>query len=274
MTGASDTELEDWPDRLERVAREQCARFGRITVLRETDSTQSAARRMAARPGSIIVAGRQVCGRGRFGREWADTADHGIAATFVVAREPGERLAIVAAVSAAITAEHLLGRDVQIKWPNDLYAAGRKFGGALIEQRDEVAMIGIGMNISQTTWPLPLAMKAVSLHQLGATATRLGALTALIVSMDHALGTSELELEQQFARRDLLRGRWLTLRWNGQEFRGEVLEIQPLRGLRLRTDKGERWMPAAQTSILNIEPIHHDWPISGQEIAGFGEPAE
>ena len=44
-----------------------------MTVVAETGSTQDSARRLGARPGDVVVAGRQSAGRGRLGRRWADT---------------------------------------------------------------------------------------------------------------------------------------------------------------------------------------------------------
>ena len=55
-----------WPDHLEQVV-EQLEGFDRVVVLSETDSTQDAARRESARPGSVFLAGRQLAGRGRQG---------------------------------------------------------------------------------------------------------------------------------------------------------------------------------------------------------------
>lgn len=38
--------------------------------------------------------------------------------------------------------------DVEIKIPNDLYYKGKKIGGVLIENQDEYAVLGIGININ------------------------------------------------------------------------------------------------------------------------------
>src|SRR5439155_23451041 len=94
--------IDHWPARLHAVVAAHCLLLRRVTVLRETDSTQDAARRMSAAPGDVIIARRPTSGRGRLGRRWIDLHGEGVALTAVIAwhSEP-ERLAIAAAVGVA-----------------------------------------------------------------------------------------------------------------------------------------------------------------------------
>ncbi|MDD4650476.1 MAG: biotin--[acetyl-CoA-carboxylase] ligase [Desulfoplanes sp.] len=39
------------------------------------------------------------------------------------------------------------GIDLQIKWPNDLLFEGRKIGGILIEEKQDVILVGVGINL-------------------------------------------------------------------------------------------------------------------------------
>ncbi len=112
-----------------------------VVIVPETTSTQDAARRLDAAPGTVVIAGRQTAGRGRLGRVWADTGDEGIAASFVCAVAAPERMAVACAVATARAAESVLGRLVGIKWPNDIVAEGRKLAGILIEQSGDRAVI-------------------------------------------------------------------------------------------------------------------------------------
>jgi hypothetical protein len=89
--------LETWPDALE-CACADTTHFRQVRVLRETASTQDAADEGGLPVGSVVTAGRQSAGRGRLGHAWADTADDGIAVTFVVQRQDPERLAMAAEV--------------------------------------------------------------------------------------------------------------------------------------------------------------------------------
>ena len=240
-----------WTQRLEGAA---CGPFQKIVVVDETASTQDTARQLDAAPGTVVAARRQTAGRGRLGRAWADTGDEGIAVSFVVA-EPArpEALAIAAAVGAAVAAESLLDRGsggVGIKWPNDVVVDGRKLAGILIEQWGGRAVIGIGMNVTQTKWPPPLAGRAVSLAQLGATCTRLDALAALVRAVSVALPVPDDELCEQFARRDVLPNSRAVFRTDGRTITGTVIRIDPMHGLLVRTDREHVYLPAATTTVV------------------------
>jgi BirA family biotin operon repressor/biotin-[acetyl-CoA-carboxylase] ligase len=243
------TPLELWPARIEAVIARSGGLFKRVFVLRETDSTQDAARRQRARPGDVVVAWRQTAGRGRLGRAWADTGEEGVAATLVVPRGSPERLAIVAAIAAALAVESVLQRSVGIKWPNDVLVNARKLAGVLIEQVDDVALIGVGINVRQRSWPNELAQRAISLAQLGVACDRLAVVEALISSMTTAIRMDDDEIAATFARRDVLCGKQAAFLVAGEALKGRIVSIDPMRGLRVRSYEGERWLSAASTTL-------------------------
>ena len=248
--------IEDWPNRLEAVLASDCKLFRKVTVLRETDSTQSAARRLHAKGGTVIIAGRQTTGRGRLGRQWADTADHGTACTFVVdaVMTPlTEQLPIAAAVGVADTIEALLGRAVKIKWPNDILISDRKLSGILIEREPETALIGVGINVLQESWPEELAEVAVSLAQLGCEVERVEVLEALLRHFDEALRMEPEEIASQFLARDVLVGTTRSFRCDNRVVTGKVERLDPMHGLIVRDSSGQEiWLPAA-TTTLHVE---------------------
>ena len=59
--------------------------------------------------------------------------------------EPNPLLSLAAGVAAA----EACGRDVRLKWPNDLLLDGRKVGGILVETTPQKAICGVGVNL---TW--------------------------------------------------------------------------------------------------------------------------
>ncbi len=258
---AQDT-IDSWTGRLNAVLTAADGPFDRVVVIRETASTQDAARRLAALPGTIVVAWRQTAGRGRLGRAWADTLDQGIAASFVVTvpAQP-ERLVIACAVAAARAAQTVLGRSVGIKWPNDIVVDGRKLAGILIELSGERAVVGIGMNVLQTRWPPPLADRAVSLVQLMSRPEpiqRLTVLEALVRAMNETLPDDNDRLCDEFARRDVLAGTRVVCRSGRRTITGTVLKVDPIRGLLVVSDREQVYLPAAVTTILNWQPDRTD----------------
>ncbi|MEE8153733.1 MAG: biotin--[acetyl-CoA-carboxylase] ligase [Phycisphaerales bacterium] len=242
--------LEQWKERLDAVVASDGEVLRRAIVIRETASTQDAARRLGAQPGDVVVAWRQTAGRGRLGRRWADTREDGVALSLVLPCGPPERLALAFAVGVAGAVEPLLDRPVGIKWPNDIVVERRKLAGILIEQSGALALAGVGLNVSQTTWPEELAEVAVSLAQLGARVDRLDAIVAVLESLSTALRQPDDVLVKDFTGRDALSGAEATLRNGRETVHGTVLRIDPLDGLWVRTNSGEVRLPAATTTIL------------------------
>lgn len=242
--------ITQWPERLQTLVQQRCDLFDRVSVLRQTDSTQDAARWMRAHRGEIIVAWQQIAGRGRLGRAWADTGEDGVALTLVVERAAPERLAIASAIGVARAIESLLGRPVRVKWPNDIMVDGRKLAGILVEQFEDSALIGIGMNIRQTAWPVELEHRAISLLQLDADFDRLETLEALLPAIDAALRLDDQSLAAQFAARDVLVGKTVTLRCGERIVCGRVVRVDPMRGLEVREGDASIWLPAAITTVL------------------------
>jgi BirA family biotin operon repressor/biotin-[acetyl-CoA-carboxylase] ligase len=206
----------------------------------------------------VVVAARQTAGRGRFGRAWTDTGDDGIAATIVLQVQAAPLQAVAAAVGAAVATEQHLGRPVGIKWPNDLVVGRRKLAGVLIEQAGPLALVGVGVNVNQVAWPASLGDRAVSLLQLrhdGAALDRLAVLESLLLALDRSLWMDDKEVRAAFAARDVLTGRRAVIHaagpGGGEEIRGQVVQIDPLRGLSVSVDGAPpRWLPAATSTVV------------------------
>lgn len=241
-----------WPDALDEAVRATNGLFTRSIVLAETDSTQDAARRMRAGVGTIITTLRQTKGRGRLGRAWADTAEHGIAVTFCLPADLALRATLIAPVAVAETLASFINYPVGIKWPNDVVVDSRKIAGVLIERFDDaIAHLGIGINIAQTDWPAELAHRAISLHQLGANdVSRLAVLTRLTTTLAACFNRPDDDIASAFRSRDVLTGSVATFLHDGREVRGRVGEVDPARGLRVETESGPIWLPALTTSVV------------------------
>jgi len=172
-------EIGTWADRLEAVIAETPnGLLDRVRVVARTKSTQDAARDAAGgRPGLVLVAGRQTGGRGRLGRTWLDDGGHGLAMSITVdARAVDDLFSIRVGLGASLACEAALGTQCRLRWPNDVLEpgrGGRKLAGVLVEVRDSLAVVGIGINILQSAWPEGLGERAVSLAQLGFVGSRL-----------------------------------------------------------------------------------------------------
>jgi|CXWL01.1.fsa_nt_gi BirA family biotin operon repressor/biotin-[acetyl-CoA-carboxylase] ligase len=140
-----------------------------LTRVDSVDSTMELAHAAAsagAPHGTAFVAERQQAARGSRGRPWA--SERGGLWLSVVAR-PARADAFAAlslrvglAVAEAIEATWPAMPSLQVKWPNDLQAEGRKLAGVLCEASWSGAdcrwvVVGVGINVSN---PLPPALVA------------------------------------------------------------------------------------------------------------------
>ncbi|WP_294323034.1 biotin--[acetyl-CoA-carboxylase] ligase [uncultured Sphingomonas sp.] len=126
-----------------------------VRVVGETGSTNVdllAAAEAGAEEGLWLRAQRQVAGRGRVGRRWAD-GDGNLFASTIVRLRPGDpaapTLTLVAAVALAEAVSVVAPGRAMIKWPNDLLVSGAKLSGILLERgAGDAVVIGFGVNVA------------------------------------------------------------------------------------------------------------------------------
>ncbi|HRQ74912.1 MAG TPA: hypothetical protein PK098_03235, partial [Phycisphaerales bacterium] len=116
-------------------------------------------------------------------------------------------------------------------------------------------MVGVGINVGQLSWPASLGDRAVSVAQLlpadrAGSISRVTVIKWLLRSMTNALAMDEDALAEAFASRDALSGSITVFRTPAGIVQGEVLRVQPSRGLLVRSVEGEVWLDAATTSVI------------------------
>ena len=138
-------------------------------------STNDLARELAASgadEGTCVLAREQTAGRGRQGRSWSSPAGEGLYLSLIL--RPEIRVAwspvitLAGAVAVAETLRFPFGLPTDIKWPNDVLVSGRKLCGILVEsaiegERLDYAVMGIGVNLGQASFPAEIADTATSL---------------------------------------------------------------------------------------------------------------
>ncbi|HSF19985.1 MAG TPA: biotin--[acetyl-CoA-carboxylase] ligase [Vicinamibacteria bacterium] len=164
--------------RLGSLLRERQSSWGACLVsIERTGSTNTecfALGRAGAPEGTLVLAERQERGKGRWNRPW-ESVSGGLYLSILLRpqsrRSPLTLLPLLVAVSVAEAAHELTGVRIRLRWPNDLYVAGRKLGGILCESsligsRTEFTVAGIGVNVNQTQedFTSPLAEEATSLR--------------------------------------------------------------------------------------------------------------
>jgi BirA family biotin operon repressor/biotin-[acetyl-CoA-carboxylase] ligase len=142
-----------------------------FVTLKEVDSTNNFLKDLVSNSkplmeGTVIMAEKQFAGRGQHQNGWH--AEPGKNLTFSLLLKPHflsvtNQFDLVRAVSLGVhdALRPLLGNQLKIKWPNDIYYADYKLGGMLIEnliQGNQIknAIIGIGLNVNQERFPVEL----------------------------------------------------------------------------------------------------------------------
>ena len=102
-------------------------------------------------PWDSVLATRQWAGRGQMRRDWISRPGN-LFAAWRLPMPPGPWQNMLSILVGWTMCHGLaeLGVPVRLKWPNDILVHGRKVGGILIEERGDVLLAGIGLNIASS----------------------------------------------------------------------------------------------------------------------------
>jgi BirA family biotin operon repressor/biotin-[acetyl-CoA-carboxylase] ligase len=219
-----------------------------------TNTAAMAAAAEGAPEGSVFLAEEQLAGRGRGANSWQSPRSTGIYCSLVVrpALPPSEVLVLSLAAGLAVRAaiEQVDSRVIaDLKWPNDVLIGGKKVCGILTEMNAEATrvryiVVGVGINVNQTTFPKELSATSLRLAT-GSEWSRVEVVAALLKSLDREY--HEL-LEDRDARESILRrfaensswvqGKAVRIEENGSAFEGTTEGLDPRGFLLVRTAKG------------------------------------
>lgn len=229
-----------------------------VIWLDEVGSTNDVARdwiATGAQHGCSVAANKQHGGRGRRGTPWLCPPHQGLAfsvllrPTFPKALWP--RLSLVAGL-AVLEELQTQGLAAQIKWPNDIWIRDKKICGILIETCQDWVIVGIGLNVSVTDFPVELRDSATSLALEGVTmldrAPWLLAIRQRLLELT-ALAENEFPaLLASLRRHCALSHRRVRLRVNDAVMEGVVLGIGNAGELRF-------WHNDRELSILQADEV-------------------
>ncbi len=216
---------------------------------------------------AVCLANHQSAGKGRDGKKWHSPAGTGLLLS--VSRKgshsPDSSLALALGVQVAETLESFVDASVDLKWPNDLLADGRKLGGILVESAsrpgaETLIVAGLGVNIQVTNrqrrqvaeeggmkptgleeWP---AKRPLERHTLAA---------AMIAAFAEVLERHPDEgfgpWEQSWHGRDWLSGRNIEARCGNEAYRGQATGVDSDGALLLEQPGGQRRILSAEIHL-------------------------
>ena len=182
----------------------------------------------------LVYAEQQTAGRGRQGKDWF-SAPGSLTFSLIVSREAlglsREQLpltALATGIAVLQTGLHFLPQgDFGLKWPNDVFLAGKKVAGILLEvsQVPDAVVIGIGVNVNNDfdRCPAAVAQQSVAVHNIAETpldrfAFLLHLLGRLEVQLAHV--AIEKSISGAWNQYCLLSGRTVTLELADRQLRG------------------------------------------------------
>lgn len=198
------------PDKIARgalMAHLPAGRIETVECLETIDSTNSYLKMRAqegATDGLTAVANEQTRGKGRLGRNFSSPADKGIYLSMLLrpTGDPADIANITALAAVAMVEAIETVSDVRpgIKWVNDIVLNGRKLCGILTEMtvegetgRVQYAVIGIGVNVSETNEDFPPEIRHIA--------------TSLFMETGKRISRAHLAAEM-IVRLDKLRADW------------------------------------------------------------------
>lgn len=224
--------LVDSPDLL--APWELRERRGKVHHFDEVGSTMDVARELAskgAEAGTVVLAERQVKGKGRLGRSWLSPRG-GI--YFSIVLKPrlspvhAAKVTLMASVAVAQGIRKESGLPAELKWPNDVLIHERKVCGILAEMAAEAdavtfVVVGVGMNVNTVV----AEERATSLREeTGRSVSRRSLLEAILDEIEGLEGLLDSkELIERWKSLSATIGRRVRIVGMGEEVEGEAVDL-------------------------------------------------
>lgn len=240
-----------------------------IDVRESVTSTNTVLKELAekgGREGMVVIAQRQVGGKGRMGRSFYSPKGSGLYMSILLrpslAAEESLAITTAAAVAVAEAVDRLTGQRAQIKWVNDVYLYGKKVCGILTEASLDFesgglnyAVLGIGVNVQEPPggFPAELAELVGAIFPEGAPD---GARSRLAAEILNRFFASYRQLPrrgfmEQYRSRLLLLGMEIGFQQGGSQWEGTVLGVDDEARLLVRLSDGqEKAFGAGEVSIM------------------------
>lgn len=222
-------------------------------------------------PGAVYLTEAQTAGRGQGSNQWHATPGANLTLSLVAYPDhlSVDQLFVLnqfVSLAVADTVRYFLptaqAAGVRVKWPNDVYVDDQKIAGILIQNGLRGAAVswsvmGIGLNVNETTFT----------SELTTTATSLALLTGEEIDLESVLKVLLANLEQGYAQTEMtqlpiLKGRYRRMQYRleepgkftdvatGQTFMGLILGVTDGGQLRVATSGGERLFALREVRYL------------------------
>lgn len=227
----------------------------KIDVFKTIDSTNNFAKSLAqlgAVHGTTVVSEVQTQGKGRMGRDFYSPMGMGVYMSVILrpklSVEHSLLITSCAAVAVAEAIEKVAGIECKIKWVNDIYAGGKKLCGILTEASVDVeqggleyAIVGMGINVQNVTFPKNLADVATSVKmESGKSVSRSQLAAEILNCLEECLETiRDKSFLEEYRRRSNVIGMRIEVTHNEISEEMDCIGIDEISRLLVRLDSGE-----------------------------------
>ena len=219
------------------------------------NSTNIRAKELAAQGaphGTVVIAGQQTQGRGRFGRAFYSPEGSGVYISFILRPQiPADRAVSITSMSAVAVAramEKVADVQASIKWVNDVYLGSKKACGILCEAGMDFengmlqyVISGIGVNVGFMDFPEELRDKATSISNACGRRILRSRFAAELINEMNAL-YAQLEtgaFMEESRRRSNVIGREIDVLRGEERFPATAIDIDDMGSRVIRTSDGE-----------------------------------
>ncbi len=240
----------------------------KLDVFKSIDSTNSFAKSLAqlgAEHGTTVISEVQTEGRGRMGRSFHSPIGMGIYMSVVLRTKLSVEHSLLitscAAVAVAEAVEKVTGLSCGIKWVNDIYAGDKKLCGILTEAAVNVeqggldyAVVGIGLNVQNTTFPKNIADIATSLKmETGENVPRSLLAAEILNTLEDRLETIlDKSFVDEYRKRSNIIGKRIEITQGDKVTQAECVGIDEICRLMVRYDDGTE-VPIMSGTIRTIK---------------------
>ena len=241
-----------------------------VSIQESLDSTNAESLRAIDRGQTapfVILAERQLAGRGRRGRKWVSPFAENIYYSLVLRMDGGMRqlegLSLVVGLAVLSALREMGIERVGLKWPNDVLVGNKKIAGILLELVGDPAdvchlVIGIGINANmRVASEVDQAWTSVFLES-GKAINRNSLVSSLNQSLLTYLKRHESSgfaaIQAEWESNHLWQGREVSLIAGVHQVDGTVMGIDQQGALRLRVEGEEKVFSGGELSLR----LRHD----------------
>lgn len=248
------------------IQKEALYKGYKITEFSELDSTNTYLTDLAkkgAPDGTTVIARSQTAGRGRQDRSFFSPEGTGLYLSLVyrkkISIEAALMLTPAVAVAVAKALEKVSGREMGIKWVNDIFLDGKKLCGILVESKLDFAagcldyaVIGIGVNLFEPAGGFPEEIKktAAALFPHFSEKIRVEVIHALLDSLKDILDVlPDCGFMEDYRLRSVLIGHRVDVLRGNEVYSAQVIGIDDSAKLIVLSDRGEERLDSGEVRV-------------------------